>query len=377
MGRIVFLDHLRGLACILVVFGHVYMMGINDPRTIAVWLPYVQGPIFGVDSPGLNPFNFVTTWLVLEAGISLGSLGVSIFFLISGYIILRTIDRESPVKFAIMRAFRIFPLCAFTSICVAIVTGILCWRYGGESPHSIGSVVANSFAAPGILGTFSTIPVIWSLTVELFFYAAMAIGSACVGRIGLGHIALMSVLSGSFSVASQMPEIRAALSPAVSGAVITFGYCAFHLGFLLIGSALYRCNEAGLFRLRSIFSLMLIVSIYAVTLALTVKFGSLAGTGTTWQIGVLSLVIFLVAMLNGLKLRAIKWFTFFGDISYPLYLIHIPGAWAIMFFLASHGYGMHSATTLAILICIIAAWAMRRAVEIPAHRAGRRVASNL
>ena len=368
--RIVFLDHLRGLACLMVVFGHVYLMGINDPRTVGVWLPFLDGPIFGPDSPGLNPFNRMSTWLVLEAGITFGGLGVAIFFLISGYIILRTVDRESPVRFLVRRAFRIYPMALVVAAGVAIVTAWLVSRAGGASPHSVGSVLATGFALPGIVGTFSTIPVIWSLQIEVFFYITMAVLAAVLPRIEVRHLAVVAAVFVAASTVTQLPAVRASVQGKPMGAMVTLGYCAFHSCFLFIGSALYRAEQAGFSR-RSVRDVLLMLGIFAIAVGLSLDWGDFASTGAAVQSLVAAVAIFVAGMLHGMRSRAIRWFTFFGDVSYPLYLLHIPAAWVLMFLFSRLGVGMNTATIASLAIVVALSWVLHKAIEMPVHNFGR------
>ena len=368
--RIVFLDHLRGLACLMVVFGHVYLMGINDPGGVSGWLPFVQGPIFGPDSPGFNPFNRVTTWMVLSAGISFGPMGVSVFFLISGFIILRAVDHESPGRFLVRRGFRIFPLSIVVAVGTGLYTALLCWHEGVASPHTLRSVFASAFAVTGFIGAFSTIPVIWSLTIELFFYLMMAGVAALVPRIEVRHLALMAVACAVLSTLTQLAPLRERFSAELIGAFMTLGYCAFHACYLLIGSALYRATQAR-FDAAGVKGVLLLGGIFGIDIAASMAYGDVANTGTTIQNALVAFAIFVSAMLFGLRWRAIRWFTFFGDVSYPLYLLHIPGAWAVMFVLSRLGLGMHAATILALATCVAVAWVLHVTIEMPLHALGR------
>jgi peptidoglycan/LPS O-acetylase OafA/YrhL len=82
-GRLRYLDALRGIAVLCVVLWHLY--GTN-----AEYLPY--GARFAV-----APFNLMWT-------------GVELFFLISGFVILMTLEHVRTLReFAVRRWLRLFP----------------------------------------------------------------------------------------------------------------------------------------------------------------------------------------------------------------------------------------------------------------------------
>jgi peptidoglycan/LPS O-acetylase OafA/YrhL len=100
-GRIIFLDYLRALAVLLVIWGHIFIVGVNNPESMAPWLPAMTANVFGPTVVFTNPHGQVDLFFLLRFGISSGHLGVALFFLISGFVILRSIDRLPPLPFLI------------------------------------------------------------------------------------------------------------------------------------------------------------------------------------------------------------------------------------------------------------------------------------
>lgn len=368
--RILFLDHLRAIACLMVVFGHVFLMGVNDFPSVGVWVPYVTEPIFGPSSPAKNPFGPFTTWLVLTFNISFGALGVAVFFLISGYVILRALDRETPFNFMIRRCFRIFPPALAACIAIALLTQFLVGLHGGTSPHSLFSVVAGGFAVPGFVGAFSSVPVIWSLTVEVVFYIVLATSVACVGVLQRTHILALSAASGVIAVFILSGSLYPFLTSRLSLAATTFGFCCFHIGFLLIGSMLYRTSKDPMTE-RLVWGAAA-CGVFALTVTAIIYIGQLGPTGTTAQNCIAAFLIFVIAAaLNGFGSRWLRPLEFVGRISYSLYLIHIPLAWMVMFELAARGVRATGGAFVATALCLLLAWVMYEFVERPAQNVGK------
>jgi peptidoglycan/LPS O-acetylase OafA/YrhL len=143
--RIYFLDYLRALAVLLVMWGHIFLVGINDPKTVGIWIPTVKNFIFGEDSISQNAHGQLGLIVALTTGVTSGPLGVAIFFLISGFVILKTVDYSRPCYFLIRRFFRVIPLCGFAVVATALVTAAYCSANNLDQPNSISSVLTSTF----------------------------------------------------------------------------------------------------------------------------------------------------------------------------------------------------------------------------------------
>jgi peptidoglycan/LPS O-acetylase OafA/YrhL len=179
--RLAWLDALRGLAALVVVFEHALK---------PLW-PEVRLPIKAVFDPG---------WY-----------GVLVFFLVSGYIVPASLERRGSVRaFWISRFFRLWPL---FSVCVAGMA--LLAAVGWDSLHTWwGSrPVALALAHASMLQNLLYVPnlanVLWTLSYEMAFYllltamfnlglhrrstaAAVSFAAAAVLGAGLLPVTLLS-----------------------------------------------------------------------------------------------------------------------------------------------------------------------------------------
>jgi peptidoglycan/LPS O-acetylase OafA/YrhL len=369
--RVVFLDYLRAVACLLVVFGHIYLLGTNDPHTLKVWVPDVTTYIFGPDPNAGNPYAYFLIRLTQLTGIGVGGLGVGTFFLISGFVILMTLDTEAAPNFILRRIFRIYPT-NFAAVLVAwTLTAAYCYDKNVSSPNSVGSIISSMLVVNSFNGQFTTIPVLWTLEVELFFYAYMALASACFRSIGSREILVMQAAAIAYSATTASMNYATVLPRSVVLSLEHTSAIAVHMTFLLIGSMIYRQHKAR----NGIAYVVASIVLYLVAHGVFGLQRNWESTGIDLVAAATSLILFSAAMLSGLRWRWIRPLSWFGDISYPLYLVHVPAGWLLLSWLASKGVVLHIAGAITMATVVLLAWVLHVIIERPFHRKGRFVAN--
>lgn len=152
---IVPLQYLRGIAAVMVVLHHV---------------------VHSIRGHGLK-----------TATTNFGQMGVMIFFVISGFIMLYSARNESPARFAVHRIVRVVPL----YVLVTLIYFVILFRndlLAGEPFRRVPSLVWSLLFVPHnhMAMPENIWPVLvqgWTLNFEMFFYALFAVGLA-LGRPG-------------------------------------------------------------------------------------------------------------------------------------------------------------------------------------------------
>jgi peptidoglycan/LPS O-acetylase OafA/YrhL len=140
--RVHWIDSLRGIAAILVMVMHIWeVVHIKYPSAINVNLGAVLD-------------FFISSYL------SLGKVGVVIFFLVSGYVIPYSLRNRTLKSFVTSRIFRLYPAYWFSILLFTIIVGV----------PSVKQLIANITMFQKFVGEEDLIGVYWTLQIELIFY---------------------------------------------------------------------------------------------------------------------------------------------------------------------------------------------------------------
>ena len=348
-------DGLRGWAALWVTLFHVEVSGKVDAA-----LDQVPAP-------------------VRSLVVSRGALGVSVFFVLSGFVMSHSLRRnfERPVDgraFAARRVLRITPP-YYAAIVVAVAFAVLASRVegrpfsvggtGGEAPLTLGRALAHLLYLQEILGFENINDVFWTLSLEMQFYALFALLVWVVwwvaSRTTVGTA--MAAVVGPVAVVSLLWPL---------GLVVHDGraHVFWPLWFLfLLGALTYWTWQR---RMPPIALLG-----YFTALAVGIATGPYAAVTIS---GLVTAAILLAASGWG---RLDRWLAdpvsqFLGRISYSLYLVHTPVLGATLAILmtgdrASSAGWAWLGLAVGLATSILAATAFHLVVERPSMRWARAV----
>lgn len=309
-----------------------------------------------------------------------GRVGVDIFFMLSGFILMytheadfRTIRAKRLFEFAWLRFFRIYPLAtAVLLLIVGIVAfdpGFAVWYRHISSPESLTLVpfIKTLFLATRWIPPFSgdwNQPV-WSLSVEIIGYCAFPwLATACTR---LPHPTLplaigIAAIAAPMAMLAQLPGIP----PEDIGtwASVRMGGCFIGGVALCRAWRLLPQLDVRIVRTGAIAAVVAIVAI------------GLLPIGGQWIDLPSAGLIFCLAYREGIVDRALssRVAMFFGHVSFPLYLLHVMALRWLSYFLFSHSLGwplsaMMLATAIVALMAV--SYGLHRLIERPTHRWAR------
>lgn len=372
--RIVSLDYLRALACFLVVLGHICFLGLNGWEALSALVPGLSANIFGPDAIQRNWFSVPSIWIGVNLGINVGALGVGIFFLISGFVITQALDREKPLEFIIKRVIRIYPTLAVAILLTALATEIYANYVGSTSPHSISSMIGSIFTVNGYLHQVDTLPVLWTLEVEMIFYVTIAI-LAVFGATKAWQIVGLQLFCCAVTFFSYSRIYYSYIPSELADGIYHFGFNPFQLSFILLGAVIYRVmqvtsSESMVYVLASLG--IYLVNVWGVGAIVGRSLGGIDVINALWAIG-----LFFSTLWFGMRWQGALPLLFFAKISYPLYLVHVPIGWLSLSYLALNGWGMAEATVATWMLIILLAWLLHITIEKRSISFGKWIASKI
>ncbi|HEY7486946.1 MAG TPA: acyltransferase [Streptosporangiaceae bacterium] len=234
-----------------------------------------------------------------------GYLGVDLFFMISGFVILMSVWGRGPGDFVVSRIVRLMP-----AYWVSVLLGGAIFTIWGLGNGRVGAVVPNLTMLQGGLGVRNVDPVYWTLWIELHFYVLLAL-LAAVGVTYRNCLIFMAgwLFIGLFADEADNKLLQVILLPTwncyfISGMALyliyRFGPNLLLWGFVVVGWL--AALRWGVWRAGDIFR-----------------------EGEDGVAAVLITGIFVVMILVATRrLGRLRWpgLTALGGLTYPLYLIH-------------------------------------------------------
>ncbi|MFI0483240.1 acyltransferase family protein [Actinomadura sp. 9N215] len=276
-----------------------------------------------------------------------GYLGVDLFFVISGFVILMSVWGRGPGEFGISRLVRLMPAYWVSVLLGAAVYAL--FRQGNGIP---GLVLPNLTMLQGGVGIRNVDAVYWTLWVELHFYvlAAVLAGIGITYRSCLIFMAAW-LFGGLFADEAGNKLLQVMLVPTWSP-------------YFIAGMALFMIHRFG--------PTLLLWGYVAVAYLLALRWGAWRAAHAFHDANevVVSVVITgifaVMALVATGKLKWVRWrgLTVLGALTYPLYLVHSQLALPLLDAVYPE---LNRWAALAVVIgaSLLAAYAVHRLVERP------------
>ena len=340
-GRLGWLDLLRGLAALAVVFDHLSYHVLQHVRAI------------------------VYHWF------DAGNYGVFVFFIISGYIVPASLERKGSVRtFWVSRLFRLYPLYL---LAVGIAVALYLLHFGslrGEGSDPAASILSQLLMMSNVLGGQNLPSVVWSLSYEMVFYLlltalfiarvhkrsswyALAFAAAAVAIGGVlpqaylthnvatprlialtADLAVLAGLALAVVLRGMSRLLGAGIAAVVAVALLAFNGSWIYpwetlsiLALMFTGTVFYRA-EQGQYSWRKAIAVGVTVLGLAITAGLwhSHAWGIGAYAELLWERRWFSAMLLAGLTFGaGLAFRHVRWprtLTWLGLISYSVYLLH-------------------------------------------------------
>jgi peptidoglycan/LPS O-acetylase OafA/YrhL len=290
-------------------------------------------------------------------------VGVELFFLISGFVILMTLERSTGIRdFAIRRWLRLFPAMLLCSILIFVFS-----RTTELGPYYARKLVdfipGLTFISPALIHAITGASVgsmdgpFWSLYVEVCFYVIFGTFFFLAGEI----VAILFISCLFFAAAILwiiFPFPGVTIISRISAAFDWIGFIYF--GWFASGALYYLFTKTRDVRLFVLATAMAIISSFS---------GSFfSKLGTAEHVALLLVIaLFSTALLSPRiqSMLSVGALVFVGFVSYPLYLFHNNMIVGLTQWIGSHSQLSSTAPIPPIILAVAIAWIIAKFAEPP------------
>ncbi len=291
-----------------------------------------------------------------------GYLGVNLFFMISGFVILWTARDRTPSGFVLSRITRLYP-----EFWIGVLLSAFAFRldplvFGRQITAPM--VLANLTMVPGLLGQGYVDDVYWTLFVELKFYALLW-GLSVTGQMKRVEVWLFAWLLVTLACFT-LPV------PGVLESLTLYPFAPLFIG----GSLFYLIRAEGATPARLVgVAVCAMLEMMQVTSQMSnfVQPPDVS-TATQWEARLLILVFFATFAVIALRRSAAIPFAaaigFLGALTYPLYLVHNIGKVIVLRPLSMHEkyLALVLAVAFSLLLAALISWIVDARVRRPFAR---------
>lgn len=348
--RVEFANNLRGLAAMLVVFAH-YIVHFWCMRIEAAQLTF---------STTLNekqvPTPKIFTFFDFGHSFEFGSIGVGIFFIISGFVIPFSLKKHNLHRFLLGRVNRIFPVYivgfTITLAMIYITSNIF------AIPFDITLNEILIHLTPGIRDVFQSRNIdgiIWTLEIEVKFYIVCAM-TILFFRKDSFLLILIPIISTITAIIIGNDKVIGSVPQFLKSAPIYLSY----FNIMFIGVTLHLLHENKIKTIHAFIISFLLIAMFHISIASGIL-NTLKWTTSNY---IISFLVFISCMKFDILNKKNKFLSFMANISYPLYVIHGVGGYCLMKILIAHRVGPIQSVLITLLLSIIISTVIHYLIEV-------------
>jgi peptidoglycan/LPS O-acetylase OafA/YrhL len=343
----------RAIAVVMVLLAHIF--GLWTSTQGVEWLPWSAYLKVFVDTLHIDH----------QGG---GHTGLLLFFLVSGFIVSQAAERESRTTFAVKRAARLLPAMA-VAVAAAVAVGALGHARGwypmfgfdyarALSPWTLLEGLGFRLFFNGLAALF----VLWSLHVEYIWYLALTALLPVAKRRPVLTTSAMTLATAALGILGDDWHF---------GPVYPNMPLVPYLLIILLGRWIYLGFSGLLTRVQSAIACILVMLAYTASQYNFIGVDAFSGTYPRFLSASWAVLIFL-GLLRFVRRSLWRPVAFVADISYGLYLFHIPVMWLVLPIVSPHGSNLTAGFLVTAGVLVGVAWLVERSVERPIRRFARR-----
>jgi peptidoglycan/LPS O-acetylase OafA/YrhL len=349
--RIEFAHALRGLAAIIVLINHFLGVFWFNPNAVSNLL---KVPAYSHPIP-----TFITPLYFFGTFFDYGSLGVALFFLISGFVIPFSLTTLSRKGFFLARFFRIYPIYWITlTISIGSIT-LLQNTFSNEvTIYAVKHIISQAFLLRGWFWLPSIDGVSWTLEIEIVFYVIAACLAPKLTTNSGGKLLICYILLALFTCIAGPALLNMLFTGQVQNA---FRYLIFALPFtifMFIGTVFYLHMQGNLTSASLLQGVISAFFCFCVSI-----FANESLKNLTLNSYALALIFFTGFYWTRGSFRSNWLLDWLADISYPLYAVHALFGYSLMYYLLSLGWQPLSIVVITFITVLLISWTIHILLE--------------
>lgn len=356
-----FAQAIRGPACMLVVAAHFGQLFVTDQRTVGAVALFP--PLSGIPRPPWTPVND----LLDAAHLSIGHIGVFLFFLVSGFVIPFSLRDGRLGGFFVRRFFRLYPT-LWACLAITVTTLVVHLHALGYSlPYDARAIAGNALLLSPYLRSRWIEPVLWTLAVEELFYLLAAL-LAWRGRLSEGWV-VACLAAGLTAVA-----LASGTGQHPNSALFWLAINATFILFILVGLVFHHVFEQRWSAGRGVAGGVALLACFVVSLWR----GPVAPQA--WEYlasSAVALGAFIALYAGRRRLPYWRPLDMLSNVSYPLYLVHAVSGYVVMRVVFVRTGNYYLAGAIAVAGALGAAAVVHGLVERPSIFLGRRLSRRI
>jgi peptidoglycan/LPS O-acetylase OafA/YrhL len=250
-----------------------------------------------------------------------GYLGVSLFFLISGFVILMSVQKKTLSEFIKSRFLRLYP-----TYWLCLLITYFSTQISGNELFSVSrlELIANGTMFNGFVKIPYVDSVYWSLLVEMKFYIIIAFFIFVRKNIKLSEDSFISLY-----LLMSLVFVTGVFSESFLFKIANYFFAFRYNHFFISGMLFYQIYRGGIDRRKFIqLIISFVLSLYWVNIEASMlslkysEFGVHFSNIVVSSFIVLIYFLFYFMIIGKLEYLNKKWFFTFGALTYSLYLLH-------------------------------------------------------
>lgn len=314
-----FIIFLRGIAAIIVLLSHLLINFWGSKINIGSVWPFLQRPV--------NPQGLLADQLeqyISRLCLGAGSVGVAFFFLITGFLIGKSIRKyKSPLKFLISKLLRIYPTYIVGFSITFLFIYLYCHFENISFPYTFTDWLTQVSLIRIFLWKASIDGITWTLVADVQFYLLIVL-LMIIKKTSAKFYCISGLLITAVSLLYSllMPRLIESGHISLYHSGSHWILAAFCVTYMLIGCILYEYSQGIIDRFQSIAGITLLYFCFLVCSVVYSKDAKIYIGSYTFSLIVFLLCYFLSFSGHCKPIFRDPVVGFISKISYPLYIVH-------------------------------------------------------